>query len=101
MCNSHGFCAYDSTVKESHCFCNQGYSGDSCLKSDSTTSSGTAHSSNGTLVSVLSALLAITVILVIFVAYMAYSVMKFRQQQQQFHNISGVDDSRSNSMYSL
>lgn len=32
LCNGHGKCMYDTSRKESYCYCNKGYSGSSCTK---------------------------------------------------------------------
>ena len=54
LCSGHGICDFDSTVKNSRCFCNDGWNGDDCSNNVAAGSSG------------LSALASVLIVVVIF-----------------------------------
>lgn len=54
LCTGHGICDYDTSVKSSRCFCNDGFSGDDCSISGAAGGSG------------LSALASVLIVVVIF-----------------------------------
>lgn len=80
LCNSHGHCHYDTTVKAPYCYCNEGYTGPDCSggSSSSSSTSGTYQAELGILIF----LMIVLILLVGFVVYTLYRVTVFRQDQQ-------------------
>lgn len=82
LCNSHGHCAYDPYVEEPHCFCNEGYGGDSCSKNAST-----ANMSEETIgLTLVIILVVVTVALIGVVIVMSLKIMKARQVRLYWHS---------------
>ena len=78
MCNSHGHCAFDQKAKESYCFCDYGYGGDSCEKVSGESTSYDGHSVQ---VGLMSTLIAVAFAMIGGLGYMTYRVMIYRKQQ--------------------
>lgn len=78
LCNSHGHCAFDPIKKKSYCFCNKGYSGDSCQKGEEKSDSYDGYSVQ---VALLVVLLLITVALIGVTGFMIRKITMFRQEQ--------------------
>lgn len=79
LCNSHGHCAFDKINKESYCYCNAGYKGDSCSDRDDNSSYDGFSVQLGLLIT----LLVITTVLVGIVGVMIYRIFTYRKEQEE------------------
>ena len=84
LCNSHGHCAYDYNSKKAYCYCNEGYTGDSCTTRGSSSGSSVSSTQIGLLVT----LLIVTIGLVGVVGYMVYRITKYRKEQLDYSALS-------------
>lgn len=80
LCNSHGHCSFDPTLKAPHCYCNEGYSGSSCSQSSSSSEGFDGAALQSTMVK---ALVAISLALVGVVSFMVYKVINLRKAQAE------------------
>ena len=80
LCDSHGYCRFDKLKKKSYCYCNQGYSGDSCG-----TRGGGAQAAiydgHSVQVGLTATLLVVTLALLAVVGYMIWRVAEYRKEQ--------------------
>lgn len=80
LCDSHGYCRFDKLKKKSYCYCNQGYSGDSCA-----TRGGGAQAAiydgHSVQVGLTATLLVVTLALLAVVGYMIWRVAEYRKEQ--------------------
>jgi hypothetical protein len=97
LCNSHGHCHYDPTMKAPYCYCNEGYSGSDCQRSSSSSGGGNSPAYNAEL-SILIILMISLVVLVGFVVYTLYRVTAFRKEQADLEYSSVHDDLYSTEM---
>ena len=79
LCNSHGHCAFDESQKKSYCFCNKGYSGESCTKDSE--EAETTYDGYSVQITLLVVLLLVTVALIGVTGYMIRKITLFRQEQ--------------------
>ena len=100
LCNSHGFCAYDSKERSAYCYCNEGYGGNACELMDS--GSGSVWGlSYPTLANLMIVLLVVTVALVLSVMLMGYRFLEFRKKHVQRMQLAKADAGSSNGNFSI
>lgn len=85
LCNAHGHCAFDKNTGKPHCYCNEGYTGNSCepISTSSNTGSISGHSVQ---VGFLIALVIMVVVLLATVGYLAYRIVEFRKDQNNSYS---------------
>lgn len=81
LCNSHGHCHYDTSSRESYCYCNLGWYGADC--SETTPASGSSYDGFSVQVGLLVVLLLVTLGLTGVVGLMVFRINEYRQEQQQ------------------
>jgi hypothetical protein len=91
LCSSHGYCKYDKSLKRAHCFCNQGYYGDSCSSTTNPSSSSSSGSTDGhsTQVGLLITLLILALGLLGVVGFMVYRITLYRKEQAEYSSLPG------------
>lgn len=80
LCDSHGHCAYDEVNKKPYCYCNTGYSGNSC--STKSSSSQTTYDGYSVQLGLLITLLIVALGLTGGVIYLAFRIGEFRKEQK-------------------
>jgi hypothetical protein len=82
LCDSHGHCSFDKTLKKAYCYCNSGYSGSDCsTKSSSPTTYDGFSVQLGLLITLLLVALGLTGGMV----YLSLKIGEFRKQQIGSH----------------
>lgn len=97
MCSSHGHCHYDDKKKTAYCYCNEGYSGDSC--SNKATSSD-SYDGKSVQIGLMATLLIITIGLTGTISWLIYQVTIMRREKLlegggSYSSLSGGDGGTS------
>lgn len=88
LCNSHGHCAYDYVKKSAYCYCNSGYTGDSC----SSKTSSESDSGLTTQIALLVVLLIVVLGLVGVIGFMIYKITLLRKERADENNYAALSD---------
>eukprot|EP01036_Dinobryon_divergens_P022919 gene22919-31223_t len=85
LCDSHGFCGFDSNKQKSYCYCNAGFYGSACESTSAPVSASTTYDGFSVQIGLLSALLAIALLLTGGLFYMGKQIGEFRKDQVNSH----------------
>ena len=86
LCNSHGHCAYDKSMKSAYCYCNLGWYGENCA--ETSPPSGSSYDGYSVQVGLLVVLLLVTLGLTGVVGLMVYRINEYRKEQQMADSMS-------------
>lgn len=98
LCNSHGHCSFDPHKRQAYCYCNSGWTGDSCSSKATHASSYDGFSVQlGLLITLLVILLGVMGV----VGYLVYHVYILRQENKGKYSsvVQGTELTSSSSSY--
>jgi len=94
LCGGNGHCSYDYDKHAARCFCNHGFGGADCTKSDAEALAATGYSP--ALTGLIVTLFVIIGVLVAAVVYMFRQVAAYRDDVSNYQALSGGGDDKDN-----